>query len=94
MRNPDNYFYTNDLVPNQVPTHIPENVAVGGDTDEGHISEKTAPVTDPHTTYTSFENIAGTSSSQRPRRNVAPATLDEIYAELLRRRELDAQRDL
>ena len=94
MRNPDNYCYTNDLVLNQVPAHIPENVAAGGDTDEDHIPEQTAPATDPHTTHMSFENVAGTSSSQRPRRNVAPATLDEIYAELLRRSELDAQRDL
>lgn len=94
VRNPYNYCYTNNLVPNQVPAHIPENVAAGGDTNEYHIPDKIAPATDPHITHTSFENVAGTSSSQRPRRNVAPATLDEIYAELLWCRELGAQRDL
>ena len=52
VRNPDNYYYTNDLVPNQVPAHIPENVAAGGDTDEDHIPEQTAPATDPHNTHT------------------------------------------
>ncbi|KAI5402442.1 hypothetical protein KIW84_050165 [Lathyrus oleraceus] len=82
VRNPDNYCYTNDPVPNQVPAHIPENVAAGGDTDEDHIPEQTAPTTDPHTTHTLFENVASISSSQRPRRRAAPATLDEIYAEL------------
>ncbi|XP_050897404.1 protein STRICTOSIDINE SYNTHASE-LIKE 3-like [Lathyrus oleraceus] len=59
VRNPDNYYYTNDLVPKRVPVHIRENVAAGGDTDEDHIPEQTTPATDPHTTHTSFKNVAG-----------------------------------
>ncbi|XP_050896281.1 uncharacterized protein LOC127103025 [Lathyrus oleraceus] len=97
VRNPKNYCYINDLVPNKVPVHIPENIAAGGDTDEDYIPEQASPstYTHPHTTHTSSKNVAGTSFNQRPRRrNVAPATLDEIYVELLRRSELDAQRDL
>lgn len=94
--NPDNYCYIHDLVPNPVPTHIPENVAVGGDIDVDYDQELIAPATDAHlnTTHVSSENVAGTSSRHMPRRrNVAPATLDDIYVELLRRSKLDAQRD-
>lgn len=76
--------------------YIPENVAADGDIDEDYIQEQAAPATDthPHTTHMSSENVASTSSNQRPRRrNVAPATLEGIYAELLRHKELDARRD-
>lgn len=95
VRNPENYCYINDLISNQVPAHILENVAVGGDTYGDYILEQAAPATDPHTTHMSSENVADTSSSQRPRRrNIAPATLDEIYVELLRHSELDARHNL
>ena len=40
--------FINVLVPNQVPAHISENVAAGGDTDEDCILEYAAPVTDTH----------------------------------------------
>lgn len=96
VRNPESYCYTHDPVPNQVPAHILENVAAGGDINEDYIQEQAAPATDthPNTAHISSKNVAGKSSNQRPRRrNVAPATLDDIYVELLRRRELDAHRD-
>lgn len=96
VHNPDNYCYVLDLVPNPVSVHILENVVAGEDIAEDYDQEQAAPDTDthPHTTHVSSENITGTSSRRRPRRrNVAPATLDDIYAELMRCRELDAQRD-
>lgn len=97
VRNPDNYYYIHDPVPNPIPAHIPDNVVVGGDIVEDYDQvEQITPDTDtrPHTTHVSSENIASTSSRRRPRRkNVAPATLDDIYAKMMRRGELDAQRD-
>lgn len=95
--NQEFFCYINDSAPNQVPVYILENIAAGEDTDEDYIPEQAAPSneTHPHTTHMSSENVACTSSIQRTRRrNVTPATLDDIYVELLRRSELDAQRDL
>lgn len=96
MRNPESYCYIHDPVPDQVLAHILENVATGGGTDEDYVQEQVAPATEthPHTTHMSSENVTGTSFSQRPRRrNVVPATLYDIYAELLWCSELDAKRN-
>lgn len=93
VRNSDNYCYIHDLVPNPVAVHIPKNVVAGGDIDEDYVQELAAPATDthPYTTHFSYENVVGTSSRHRPkRRNVAPATINDIYVELLRHSELDA----
>lgn len=50
-------------MPDPVPAHIPENVAVGGDIAEDYDQvEQVAPETDthPHTTHVSSENVEGT----------------------------------
>lgn len=59
VRNPNNYCYIQDLVPNPVPAHIPENVAVGGDIDEDYVQEPVAPAIDthPHTTHVSLKML-------------------------------------
>lgn len=55
LHNPDNYCYIHDPVPNQVPAHIPENVAAGGTSMRIMFRSKMLPLLTPtHIPHTFF----------------------------------------